>query len=54
MSERQWLETKRVNNRVNLYSPDAILPGHPAAAPLSKGRSAAEEFAHIHWNRGMR
>jgi uncharacterized damage-inducible protein DinB len=48
MSEQQLLETWRINNRVNSYLLDAILPEHLDSRLLSKGRSAAEQFAHIH------
>lgn len=48
MSEPQLLETWQINNRVNLYLLDAILPEHLESTLLSKGRSAAEQFAHIH------
>jgi uncharacterized damage-inducible protein DinB len=48
MSEQQITETWRINNRINLYLLDAILPEHLDSKLLSKGRSAGEQFAHIH------
>jgi uncharacterized damage-inducible protein DinB len=46
--DEQLLETWQINNRVNLYLLQAILPEHLGCGLLSKGRSVAEQFAHIH------
>jgi uncharacterized damage-inducible protein DinB len=42
------LETWHINNRINLYLLDAIAPENLGATLVSKGRSAGEQFAHIH------
>lgn len=44
----QLVETWQINNRINLYLLDAIAPENLSAALLSKGRSAGEQFAHVH------
>lgn len=46
--EEQLLETWDIHNRVNLYLLDSIAPESLAALAASKGRSVAEQFAHIH------
>jgi len=48
MSEQPLLETWQINNRVNLYLLEAIPPERLDSTLLSKGRSVAEQFAHIH------
>jgi uncharacterized damage-inducible protein DinB len=48
MESNQLLETWQINNRVNLYLLDAIAPENLSAALSSKGRSAGEQFAHVH------
>jgi len=48
MNEPQLIETWQINNRVNLYLLDAIAPAHLDSRLVSKGRSVAEQFAHIH------
>ena len=48
MQSNQILETWQINNRVNLYLLEAIAPENLQAALASKGRSAGEQFAHIH------
>ena len=48
MSEPELIETWQINNRVNLYLLDAVAPEHLDSTLLSKGRSVAEQFAHIH------
>jgi uncharacterized damage-inducible protein DinB len=48
MDEQQFLETWQINNRINLYLLDAISPENLGDKLTSKGRSAAEQFAHIH------
>jgi uncharacterized damage-inducible protein DinB len=48
MEARELLETWAIHNRINLYLLDAIEPEHLADVSASKGRSVAEQFAHIH------
>jgi uncharacterized damage-inducible protein DinB len=48
MDAQQLVETWQINNRVNLYLLDALAPEQLESKLLSKGRSAAENFAHIH------
>lgn len=48
MDLQQLVETWQINNRVNLYLLDAVLPEHLDSKLLSKGRSVAEQFAHVH------
>ncbi|HEX8734582.1 MAG TPA: DinB family protein [Pyrinomonadaceae bacterium] len=48
MDAQQLVETWQINNRVNLYLLDAVAPEHLDSKLLSKGRSVAENFAHIH------
>lgn len=42
------VETWEIHNRINLYLLRAIDEKNLAAVPASKGRSVAEQFAHIH------
>ena len=44
----QLLETWQINNRINIYLLDAVAPENLGSMLLSKGRSAGEQFAHIH------
>jgi uncharacterized damage-inducible protein DinB len=44
----QLLETWHINNRINLYLLDAVAPESLGSSLLSKGRSAGEQFAHVH------
>ena len=44
----ELIETWRINHRINLYLLDAIAPAALPSVPLAKGRSVAEQFAHIH------
>lgn len=48
----QLIETWRIHNRINLYLLDSIkpeaLPEALNAVSASKGRSVAEQFAHLH------
>jgi uncharacterized damage-inducible protein DinB len=44
----QLAETWRIHDRINLYLLDAIHPDALSAVALTKGRSVAEQFAHIH------
>ncbi len=42
------LETWQINARINLYLLEAIAPDVLPSVPLAKGRSVADQFAHIH------
>ncbi|HEY0023734.1 MAG TPA: DinB family protein [Longimicrobium sp.] len=44
----QLAETWRIHDRINQYLLDAIQPDALSAIGLTKGRSVAEQFAHIH------
>lgn len=44
----QIAETWRIHDRINRYLLDAIQPDALSAVGLTKGRSVAEQFAHIH------
>jgi uncharacterized damage-inducible protein DinB len=44
----QLAETWRIHDRINRYLLDAIQPDALSAIGLTKGRSVAEQFAHIH------
>ena len=46
--EEQLLDTWNINNRINLYMLDAIASEALGGASASKGRSVAQQFAHIH------
>ena len=46
--EKQILDTWNINNRINLYMLDAIAKDALSDVSASKGRSVAEQFAHIH------
>jgi uncharacterized damage-inducible protein DinB len=46
--EDQLLETWQIHNRINLYLLDSIKPEAFDAVSASKGRTVAEQFAHIH------
>jgi uncharacterized damage-inducible protein DinB len=46
--EEQLLETWNIHQRINLYLLDAIAPASLGDISASKGRSVAEQFAHIH------
>ena len=48
MDTNQLLETWEIHNRINLFLLEAIPPEHLADVSASKGRTAAEQFAHIH------
>ncbi len=45
---KQILETWDIHNNINLYLLDAIPEEHLSAALSSKGRTAGEQFAHMH------
>lgn len=44
----QLLETWRIHNRINLYLLDSIKLEALGAVSASKGRTVAEQFAHLH------
>lgn len=46
--EEQLLETWQIHNRINLYLLDAIDSKHLSTVSASKGRTVAEQFAHLH------
>jgi uncharacterized damage-inducible protein DinB len=48
MDEKQLLETWEIHNRINLYLLDATEPASLTSLSASKGRTAGEQFAHIH------
>ena len=48
MDASQIIETWNINNRINLYVLDAIPDEQLISTMVSKGRSAGEQFAHIH------
>lgn len=48
MDEKQFLETWEIHDRINLYLLDAIETSSLGSFSASKGRSVAEQFAHIH------
>ena len=48
MDEKQFLETWEIHNRINLYLLDAVDPAALSSLSASKGRTVAEQFAHIH------
>lgn len=44
----QLIETWQIHNRINLYLLNAIAPEALNACATKKGRSVADQFAHIH------
>lgn len=48
MDKHQLIETWQINNRIDLYLLESIAPEYLADKMTSKGRSAGEQFAHIH------
>lgn len=42
------LDTWRIHQRINLYLLDAVSPEALRDVPLTKGRTVAEQFAHLH------
>jgi uncharacterized damage-inducible protein DinB len=42
------IETWQIHNRINLYLLDGVAPGALADVAPSRGRSVAEQFAHLH------
>lgn len=48
MADNQLLETWQIHDRINLYLLDAVDPQSLPSHSASKGRSAGEQFAHVH------
>lgn len=48
MDQQQLLDTWEIHNRINLYLLDAMDPEHLGDTAASKGRTVAEQFAHLH------
>jgi uncharacterized damage-inducible protein DinB len=46
--ENQIIETWNINNRINLYLLEAIPPAALNDASASKGRTVAQQVAHLH------
>lgn len=46
--ESQFVETWQIHNRIDLYLLDSIKPEALGDISASKGRSVAEQFAHVH------
>ena len=46
--ENQIVDTWNINNRINLYLLDAISPAALNDVSASKGRSVAQQLAHLH------
>ncbi|HMV47843.1 MAG TPA: DinB family protein [Blastocatellia bacterium] len=46
--EDQLIETWQIHNRINLYLLDSIKPEALSDISASKGRTVAEQFAHLH------
>ncbi len=46
--EEQFLDAWRINNRINLYLLEAVAPEALANVSASRGRTVAEQFAHLH------
>jgi uncharacterized damage-inducible protein DinB len=45
---QQLVETLEINNRISLYMLDAVAPAALNDVSASKGRSVAQQFAHLH------
>ncbi len=45
---KEIIETWEIHNRINLYLLNSIDETHLSSVSLSKGRTVAEHFAHIH------
>jgi uncharacterized damage-inducible protein DinB len=45
---KQLVETWKINNRINLYLLSSVAPAALSGLSASKGRTVAEQFAHIH------
>ncbi len=48
MDEKQFTDTWEIHNRINLYLLDAVDPAALPNLSASRGRTVAEQFAHIH------
>ena len=48
MDEKHFLETWEIHDRINLYLLDSVEPAELSHLSASKGRTAGEQFAHIH------
>jgi uncharacterized damage-inducible protein DinB len=46
--EEQLVETWKIHDRINRYLLDAIPPEALGSVSASKGRTVAEQFAHVH------
>ena len=46
--EKEIIDTWNINNRINLYMLDAIAPAALNDISASKGRTVAQQFAHLH------
>ena len=47
-AEKEIIDTWNINNRINLYMLDAIPAEALNDVPASKGRTVAQQFAHVH------
>ena len=47
-AEKEIIDTWNINNRINLYMLDAILVEALNDVSASKGRTVAQQFAHVH------
>lgn len=45
---KQIIETWQINNKINLYLLNSIDEAHLTSIAVSKGRTVAEHFAHMH------
>ena len=48
MDDKQLLETWQIHDRINVYLLDAVDSASLNSCSASKGRSAGEQFAHVH------
>jgi uncharacterized damage-inducible protein DinB len=48
MNDKDLLETWNIHSHINLYLLDAVAPNTLTSLSASKGRTAGEQFAHIH------
>lgn len=46
--EKEIIDTWNINNRINLYVLEAVSPEALNDLSASKGRTVAEQFAHVH------
>ena len=47
-AEKEIIDTWNINNRINLYMLDAISANELNDVSASKGRTVAQQFAHLH------